>query len=84
MNLGNRKPEWVDDADPNFNSTGPGQGLEDELEQARIESEQYYLLLDDVHQLLTSMIQADDLPDEEAHENRLEELANEIRETIAA
>lgn len=71
--------------EPGFGGEGRHRdSIGDELQRVRIENEEAYALLDDVHKLFVSMTQSDDLPNHDAHESELEELQYQIQEYLSS
>lgn len=65
--------------DPSFMETGPGDALADEVEFLREELAEATEIIDDVEHVLMSMMNAEDMPEESIHAEKLEEIYDDIQ-----
>ena len=62
--------------------TGPGQDLAAELDEERFRREELESILIDVEQVLNSMESSGDMPEQEAHRQRLKDLHEQIQTSV--
>jgi hypothetical protein len=60
--------------------SGPDDALAEEAERLREKNEEKYALIEDIKQLLMSMLNSDDLPDQDVHVYQIEDLYEQTKE----